>query len=101
MDNANLHPNIHPNIQLHIERLILDGIEIPQAQSPLLQAAVEAELGRLLTENGLGSQWRSGGSVPSLSAPSLSAPNLQLSPGGNPTQWGQQIAQSVYGGISS
>jgi len=95
MDNANLHPNFHPNIQLHIERLILDGIEVPQAQRPLLQAAVEAELGRLLTENGLGSQWRSGGAVPS-----LSAPNLQLPAGGNPTQGGQQIAQSDYGGIS-
>jgi hypothetical protein len=101
MDNANTHPSLYPNIQLHIERLILDGIEVPQAQRPLLQAAVEAELGRLLTENGLGSQWRSGGSVPSLSAPSLTAPTLQLPAGGNPTQWGQQIAQSVYGGIHS
>ncbi|MGB8702286.1 MAG: hypothetical protein WCD18_22955 [Thermosynechococcaceae cyanobacterium] len=85
-----------PNIQLHIDRLILDGIDIPHAQRPLLQAAVEAELGRLLTEGGLGSEWRSGGAMPSISTPSI-----QLSPDGNPTQWGQQIAQSVYGGIGS
>lgn len=84
------------NISLHIDRLILDGISISHAQRPLLQAAVEAELGRLLTEGGMGAEWRSGGAVPSLSTPAI-----QLSPEGNPTQWGHQIAQSVYRGIGS
>ena len=42
-----------PNIHLHIERLILDGLPIECAQGPHVQAAVEAELARLLTENGL------------------------------------------------
>ena len=84
------------NISLHIDRLILDGISISHAQRPLLQAAVEAELGRLLTEGGMGAEWQSGGAVPSLSAPAI-----QLSPEGNPTQWGHQIAQSVYRGIGS
>ena len=82
------------NISLHIDRLILDGISISHAQRPLLQAAVEAELGRLLTEGGMGAEWRSGGA-----APSISTPAIQLSPEGNPTQWGHQIAQSVYRGI--
>ena len=84
------------NISLHIDRLILDGISLSHAQRPLLQAAVEAELGRLLTEGGMGAEWQSGGAVPSLSAPAI-----QLSPEGNPTQWGHQIAQSVYRGIGS
>ena len=50
-----------PNIHLHIERLILDGLPIERAQGPHVQAAVEAELSRLLTENGLAasaSRWR-------------------------------------------
>jgi hypothetical protein len=85
-----------PNIELHIDRLILDGISLSHAQRPLLQAAMEAELGRLLTEGGLGSEWRSGGAVPS-----VPATPIQLSPDGDPTQWGQQIAQSVYRGIGS
>ena len=84
------------NISLHIDRLILDGISISHAQRPLLQAAVEAELGRLLTEGGMGAEWQSGGAVPSVSTPAI-----QLSPEGNPTQWGHQIAQSVYRGIGS
>jgi hypothetical protein len=88
--------NDRPNIQIYIDRLILDGISVPHSQRPLLQAAVEAELGRLLAEGGIGGEWRSGGAVPSLSTPAI-----QLSPDSNPTQWGHQIAQSVYRGISS
>ena len=84
------------NIHLHIDRLILDGVSLPHAQRPLLQAAVEAELGRLLAEGGLGSEWRSGGAVPRISTPAI-----QLSPEGNPTQWGHQIAHAVYRGIGS
>ena len=84
------------NISLHIDRLILDGISLSHAQRPVLQAAVEAELGRLLTEGGVGAEWQQGGAVPSVSAPAI-----QLSPEGNPTQWGHQIAQSVYRGIGS
>ncbi|NJL42737.1 MAG: hypothetical protein HC935_03925 [Pseudanabaena sp. SU_2_4] len=84
------------NINLNIERLILDEISIPHAQRPLLQAAVEAELGLLLAESGVGESWRMGGAVPRV----LASP-IQLSANSNYTQWGQQIARSVYGGISS
>jgi hypothetical protein len=37
------------NISVHIERLVLDGLFVSHGQRPLLQAAVEAELTRLLT----------------------------------------------------
>jgi hypothetical protein len=84
------------NININIERLILDGISIPHAQRPLLQAAVEAELGRLIAEGGVGESWRSGGAVPS-----VPVNPIQLAADGNYTQWGQQIARSVYGGIGS
>ncbi len=88
--------NDRPNIQIYIDRLILNGISVPHAQRPLLQAAVEAELGRLLAEGGIGEEWRAGSAVPSLSTPAI-----QLSPEGNPYQWGHQIAHAVYRGIGS
>ena len=36
------------NINLHIERLMLDGLSIASGEAALVQMAVEAELGRLL-----------------------------------------------------
>ncbi|HEX4696965.1 MAG TPA: hypothetical protein VH254_04785 [Candidatus Udaeobacter sp.] len=36
------------NINLHIERLMLDGLSVASGQAALVQTAVEAELGRLL-----------------------------------------------------
>jgi hypothetical protein len=82
------------NIQLHIERLVLDGLPIERAQGPHVQAAMEAELSRLLTEHGLATDLQAGGAVPS-----INANGIQLSSGSSPTQLGTQIAQSVYGGI--
>jgi hypothetical protein len=85
-----------PNIELHIDRLILDGIAISNAQRPLLQAAMEAELGRLMRSGGIGAGLSAGGAVPSVVAPAI-----QLSADGSPVQWGQQIARSVYGGMGA
>lgn len=82
------------NINLHIERLILDGLAVAPAQSALVQAAVEAELSRLLTAGGLHASLQSG-----IALPSVRADALQLNADSNPLQIGRQIAQSVYGGI--
>jgi len=82
------------NIKLHIDRLILDGLPLPHSQRPLLQAAVEAELTRLLTADGLSPGLSAGGAIPHLPVGSL-----QLTHDNSPAQLGRQIAQSVYGGI--
>jgi len=82
------------NIELHIERLILDGLPVERSQRPHLQAAVEAELTRLLAENGLAAELQTGGAVPSVRADAM-----QFKSGNTPMQWGQQIARSVYSGI--
>ncbi len=82
------------NIHIHIERLILDGLPIWHSQRPLLQAAAEAELVRLLAADGLAQNLQAGGAVPSIPARSI-----QLTSDGNPKTLGQQIAQAVYGGI--
>ena len=81
------------NINLHIERLVLDGVNIDPHQRPLLQKALQTELTRLLTERGLSSSLAQGASMPK-----LSTADMQLT-GNNPAQLGRQIAQSVYGGI--
>jgi hypothetical protein len=82
------------NIRIHIERLILEGLPITHSQVPLVQAAVESELARLLTENGLGESLQAGGAMPS-----VRANGMQLASGSKPAQIGTQIAQSVYSGI--
>ena len=85
-----------PNIHLYIERLILDGLPIERAQGPHVQAAVEAELSRLLTEHGLGATSGAGSAVPSVSASAI-----QIASGSSPAEMGIQIAQSVYSGIGN
>jgi hypothetical protein len=82
------------NINIHIERLILDGLPISHSQRPLLQAAVEAELARLLTNDGLSAGLMAGGVMPYVPGGSI-----QLMSDENPKTLGQQIAQAVYGGI--
>ena len=82
------------NINLHIERLVLDGLPIDHHQGPLIRAAVEVELGRLLTANGLANSLMAGGAVPS-----VPAPGIQMSEASNPARLGQQIGHAIYGGI--
>lgn len=81
------------NIRLHIEQLVLDGLPIIPSQMPLVQAEVEAELTRLVAENGIASELASGVSVPSIRVDAIEYS------GGSPSQMGQKIARSVYGGI--
>jgi hypothetical protein len=80
------------NVTLHIERLVLDGLDVRPGDRPRLQAAVEAELARLLGEGGIAPGLAEGGAVPALRGGTVQA-------GGGGSQLGTQIAQAVYGGI--
>jgi hypothetical protein len=82
------------NIDLHIERLVLDGLPVTRSKGPLLQTAVETELARLLTIEGLPPNLAVGGAFPL-----IKAGNIQLA-NSNPNQLGQQIARAVHGSIS-
>lgn len=84
------------NINLHIERLVLDGLALAPNQRQLLQASIEAELSRLLTESGLAPQLSQG-----LAVPKLKTDGINFHPGSNPVQLGQEIAASVYSGIGN
>ena len=81
------------NIDLHIERLVLDGIDLPPDQYPFLQASLTAELTRLLDASGLAP-----GMADGVSLARLSAGGIQLTEQ-SPQQLGERIAQSIYGGI--
>ncbi len=81
-------------INVHIEHLILEGLPAAKRQGPLVQAAVEAELARLLALNGLSPELRPGGAVPGVSASSI-----QLDRQRHPTGLGRRIARAVYSGI--
>ena len=82
------------NINIHIERLILDGLPVTSNQGALVQAAVETELTHLLTEQSLSRS--SAGAVPRLSAGAI-----QLTQDSKPAQLGQQIARSIHGGLTA
>ena len=78
------------NINIHVERLILEGLPISHSQRPLVQAAAEAELAQLLAAEALAPSLMAGGAMPHIPAGSI-----QLTSDGNPHALGQQIAQAV------
>jgi len=82
------------NIDLRIKELILDGLAITPAERPVLQAAVESELARLLAERGLHPALQGSGAQPA-----LRAAGMQLQGGESPAHVGAQIAQAVYEGL--
>ncbi|HEX8489378.1 MAG TPA: hypothetical protein VF626_00035 [Chthoniobacterales bacterium] len=81
------------SINVSIERLILEGLPVNHAQGGLVQGAVETELARLLTEQGMNHV--SGGAVPSLSSNSI-----EVARDSKPAQLGQQIAQAIYSSLN-
>jgi hypothetical protein len=82
------------NIQLHIERLILEGLPLEPGQRQALQAAIESELTRLLTDGGLAASFTNGSALPH-----LRTGDLHLTTPMEPAHLGGQIAHAVYGGL--
>ncbi len=82
------------NVNLHIERLVLDGLELERGHEPALRAALEAELTRLIADGGAENL------VSAETVPRLSAPGIKTaaggSSGGDPAHLGRSIARSVY-----
>ncbi|PON12302.1 hypothetical protein C2W62_40325 [Candidatus Entotheonella serta] len=81
-------------IQIHIERLIVDDMTLSPHQQQQFKAAVEAELIRLLTADGLALQARDH-AVSSVRAGTITHAEAQ-----DPNRLGQRIAQAVYTGIN-
>ncbi len=81
-------------IRVRIDRLVLDGLPVTELQGPVVRAAVEAELARMIAAHGISPELMSGGAFPS-----VFASGIQISPEVKPANLGRQIARSVYGGI--
>ncbi|MCH7719887.1 MAG: hypothetical protein IH988_02700 [Planctomycetes bacterium] len=82
------------NINLHIERLILDGVPLARSLRPSLQDSIEVELVNLLATNGLAPGLLTGSAMPQVRGGSI-----RLTSQVSPSDLGQQIAQAVYRGI--
>jgi len=80
-------------INLHIERLVLDGIEISSGGQELLRESVARELSRMLGDGGLAQGYAEAIAVPRISAGGLRVEREK------PIELGRAIAKSVYGGI--
>jgi hypothetical protein len=82
-------------INLRIERLVLEGLRLENHHGPIVKAAIEAELGRLLAKRSL---------VPDLSAelatPALRTRDLNLTANPNPGEMGRAIARSLHQAMS-
>jgi hypothetical protein len=81
------------NIRLHIEHLLLDGLPLAASQEPALRAALQAELGRLIVEDGMNAgsrsvDFRRGGDIRSAVSDT-------------PARIGERIAGAVYAGITA
>ena len=82
-------------VDIHIERLVLDGLPIPYRQQEHFKTAVEMELGHLFSTNNLPNSVMQGGAVSHLSSGDIHLNNEK-----DPTYLGQQIAQAVYKGFN-
>ena len=83
------------NVRLHIERVVLDGLELERAHEPLFRAALEAELTRLIADGGAAHLATAG------AVPRVSAPDIETAGDGDPARLGRQVAVSVYDGIGN
>jgi hypothetical protein len=84
------------NINLHIERLILDGLPVRPGENRTLQIALEHELSRLVLASGLPPTFSTAGAVPH-----VGPGTVRFSERDNAKQLGTKIAQSVHQGLSS
>lgn len=84
------------NIAIHIERLLLEGLPVTSYEARLVQAAVEAELARLLSQGGITPALRRGADLHYLRADSLN-----FNHNARPVAIGAQIASAVHKSIGN
>jgi hypothetical protein len=77
-------------INVHIERLILDGLPVRTSQGRVLQASIERELARLLAGDGLASEVLAGRAVAS-----LPHSTIEITTDAPPTVIARQIAEAL------
>lgn len=81
-----------PTMQLHIERIVIDGVPLTGAQASQLRGALQTELARLL-QSGERRSWNGA------ALHSLSAPAVMLTAPVRPLELGRLIARSVHASL--
>jgi hypothetical protein len=81
-------------LHLHIERLVLDGVNVPFASRGAMRAAVEQELARLAGTGAIAPEIAAGVAVPSVRAPQIS---IERTPA--PAPLGRAIAGAVWAAV--
>lgn len=86
------------NVELRIERLVIDDAALGAAPGAThaFAAAVEAELGRLLSAGGLGPALSGGGAVPSVRGGDVPVNGATTAP----ADLGRSVAAAVHGGLA-
>ena len=86
-----LNPTQYSDLELHIQELVLEGFS-PHDRYRIAQA-LERELSRLVTENGMPAAWSA-----DKAQTSLDSGAFKVSQNSTPESIGAQVAQTVYGG---
>lgn len=81
-------------INVHIERLVLEGLPVTSLQVRQVQGSIETELARLLAGGGLSGELRGG-----IAVPKVRAGTLQLAADNHPARLGRGIARAIHEGI--
>lgn len=83
------------SIELHIGRLVLDGVPLPRGRERQLGAALQRELTVLLSAHGVGDRLRGHGSVHALQG-TVVPMHGDVGAG----RLGRQIAGSIFAGLT-
>ncbi|MBO1350443.1 MAG: hypothetical protein EBE86_025095 [Hormoscilla sp. GUM202] len=79
------------NVKMRINEISIgEGVDVPRNMRRILQAALEAELARMLTEKGLPPKLEKGARIPRLPV------NLELKGKTSPDRVGKMLARSIY-----
>ena len=84
------------NVKLHIEKLVVDGASFAGSDGSKLQAAVQAELSRLIAREGISRAFHGGGAMPALRVTPIASNTTR-----NPSDFGTAIARAVHGGLKN
>ena len=81
---------VNETVNLHIEHLVLDGVS--EQERERVGQALQAELSRLLAEQGLPTGWRDG-----TASPTLNGGRFGIISGMSAEETGRTIAGKIYG----
>ncbi|WP_437674835.1 hypothetical protein [Sorangium sp. So ce131] len=83
-------------LNVHIEQLVVEGLDMEGQEPHRLRAALQQELARLLASGGL-----EAGIPEARSLSSVTGPELRLGRDDGARRWGRQIAAAVYASLGS